>query len=78
LGLGLGLGLRLGYPEPNPKPDLRGDHARYGGVVKDAHAVEEELVAREGAHLGDVGRYRGDGGRYRKNWLPERVRNWEI
>ena len=38
--------------------DLRRDSAGHGGVVEDAHAVEEELVAREGADVRVVERLR--------------------
>ena len=54
--------------------DLRRDPAGHGGVVEDAHAVEEELVAREGADVRVVeglrsrrrrrGRHRDARGRY--------------
>ena len=33
------------------RANLRPDHAGDGGVVEDADAMQEELVAREGAHL---------------------------
>ena len=60
--------------------DLRRDPAGYGGVVEDAHSVEEELVAREGADVRVVkglrsrrrrrGRHRDARGRY--PWYGER------
>ena len=67
LGVGLGLGLGLGLEgealahlhhgggarRERAHVDLRGDDVGDGGVVEDADAVHEELVAREGAHLGD-------------------------